>query len=636
MNYIDEVFGPKGVFSQHFPGYEPRPGQVALASAVGEAMQSGGHLLAEGPCGTGKSISYLVPATWQAANRQKRVVVATANISLQEQLVAKDLPTLQKMLPWKFTFALLKGRNNYLCHDLFESFSPDNVHSSLLEQALALEDWASNTTRGDVSELPIVPDPRLWAMMSVTSETCRGDSCKHKKTDCCAEAAKARAAEADIVVTNYHMLFAHVMVRQNTGMDLVLPSFDLLVLDEIHEAVGIARDFFGFAISEYSYRDLIRKLPAEFVNEAKHLQALVVQVFGELRTYAKSESYGKRLKKPGLRKGFAAIAQADELQLLTTVLAKRLRDEATGEKARIAAGRAEKLAERLKEVLDLENSNKVYWLDVQEAGWVKLRSKPIDVSGILAKEIFDAYESVTVTSATVTTSGTFDFICQEMGAPHTAKQIIVDTPFNFEKQALLVVPPMPDPNDPDFPTKMADVLHRVVMECGGRTLGLFTSYKNMETAFQHLEGKTNGHRLMKQGQLPRTELTRIFKQDVNSVLLGTSSFWTGIDVSGEALTGLVIDRLPFGTPDDPIVDAINEKLGSQAFFRYLVPTAIIALRQGVGRLIRSRSDYGVIVVLDNRLTKKSYGKRFTRSLPKMRVTERVEDIGVFLKGVNKS
>ncbi len=633
--YLSEVFGDGGLFASRFPGYEMREGQVALARMVDEAMRGGRHALGEGPCGTGKSVAYSVPAVWHAHHEKKRVVIATANIALQEQLVRKDLPMLASVLPWPFTFALLKGRNNYLCLDrMAESEARGELRGLYYDdQQRQVDDvlaWVEATKTGDVSELAFIPQAQVWSRFSVGSEDCKGDGCPFRD-DCFAERAKATAQDADIIVTNYHMLFAHLAVREATGQDLVLPPFDLLVLDEAHEAAEIAREFFGFSVSEHTFGRLAsaaadmgnKQLDGELRQEAGRL-------FAMLAAYARSPRYKKRLKEPGFASASGVQRALGKLVALATACAE---DETNGKKERAAARNVAKNAAaagaRLAEGLGQSDRSKVYWLDVDSKGRAKLRSKPIDVSELLREQLFVRCRSVSLVSATLTTSGNFDFVRRELGVPEGALEVIAETPFDFGSQALLVVPErLPDPRDPDFVDAAARVFQHVVDACDGRTLGLFTSYRNLNAVYERIDG--GEHRVLRQGELPRAELTRTFKEDVGSILLGTESFWTGIDVAGEALTGLVIDKLPFPPPDDPVIDAICER-DPRAFDNYLVPLAIIALRQGVGRLIRCRTDVGVAVILDKRIAEKGYGRKFLKSLPPMLTTRRVENITRFLE-----
>lgn len=636
-DYIEEIFGSGGLFASRFPGYEMREGQVALARMVDEAMRGGRHALGEGPCGTGKSVAYAVPSIWHAHHDKKRVVIATANIALQEQLVRKDLPMLASALPWPFSFALLKGRNNYLCHDrMAESEARGRLRGLYYDdQQQQVDDvlaWAEATKTGDVSELPFLPQPQVWSRFSVGSEECRGDGCPFRD-ECFAERAKVAAEGADIVVTNYHMLFAHLAVRDATGQDLVLPSFDLLVLDEAHEAAEIAREFFGFTVSEHALGRLAsaaadlgeRQLAGELRQEATRL-------FAALAEYARSPRYKRRLKEPGFVSD-AGVQRA--LGKLVTAGGALAEDGANDKKERAAARNLAKnaaaLGAHLSEAIAQSDASKVYWLEIDKKGRTRLRSKPIDVSELLRERLFERCPSVSLVSATLTTSGTFDFVRRELGVPEAALEVIAETPFDFESQALLVVPErLPEPRDEDFVDAAASVFQQVVDACDGRTLGLFTSYRNLHAVHERIDGR--GHRVLRQGELPRAELTRIFKEDTSSILLGTESFWTGIDIAGEALTGLVIDKLPFPTPDDPVIDAICER-DRRAFDNYLVPLAIIALRQGVGRLIRTKTDIGVVVILDKRIAEKGYGKKFLRSLPPMLTTRRIENIARFFEEV---
>jgi ATP-dependent DNA helicase DinG len=633
-DYLNEVFGDGGLFARRFPGYEQREGQLALARMADEAMRDGRHALGEGPCGTGKGVAYGVPSVWHAHHRKKRVVIATANIALQEQLVTKDLPLLAEVLPWKFSFALLKGRNNYLCLDrLAESEARGElagfVHDELDRQVQELVAWAAATKTGDVSEVPFVPGPAAWSRFSVGSDDCKSDGCAFRDR-CFSERAKAAAAEADLIVTNYHLLFAHLAVRRETGQDLVLPEFDLVVLDEAHEAADIARDFFGFTVSEFSVTRLARYAEDRGRKKlAGDLRRAAADFFDAVARHARSPFYKSRLKTPGFAAPGKLVKALGELASLAGPVA----DDETAEredraKARNARRQSETLASRLREATGLSDPNKVYFIDLDSKGRAKLGAKPIDVSELLRAELFDRTESVTLVSATMTTAGTFEFIRSEVGAPDDALELVAESPFDFENQALLVVPDgIPDPREPRFVDAVADAVRTVIDACDGRTLGLFTSYRNLNAVYERIAG--NGHRVLRQGELPRTELTRLFKEDVGSVLLGTESFWTGIDVPGEALTGLVIDKLPFPNMDDPVVDAICAR-DRRAFDSYLVPRAIIMLRQGVGRLIRSQKDVGVAVILDRRIAEKAYGRRFLKSLPPMLTTRKLDNISRFL------
>lgn len=639
-HYLTQVFGAGGLLAARFPGYEMRDGQVALAHTVDHAMREGRHALGEGPCGTGKGVAYGVPAVYHAHHYKKRAVIATANIALQEQLVRKDLPMLAEVLPWPFTFALLKGRSNFFCLDrAAESeargelrglgFGGDDAH----RQVDAITAWARATAAGDVSELPFMPAPSVWSRFSVGSDECKGDDCQFAD-ECFFERAREAAANADIVVTNFHLLFAHLAVRMETGQDLVLPPFDLLVLDEAHEAAEVARDFFGFSVSEFTIHRLAR-YATDFGGRdlADRLRRGGEEFFSRVGAFARSGRYACRLRAPGFVNPSRLL---DELGLLAALAHDRIDDPGLPRELKAAARSCHRLAiqavDRISEAVEQSDPGKVYWIDLDAKSRARLKAKPIDVSALLRDELFGRTTSVTLVSATLTAAGSFDFVRREVGVPDGALEVVAESPFDFKNQALLVVPDgLPDPRDATFVGAAAEVFGQVIDACDGRTLGLFTSYRNLNAVYDRVAG--NGHRVLRQGDLPRSELTRIFKEDIASVLLGTDSFWTGIDVPGEALTAVVIDKLPFPHPEDPVVDAICER-DPRAFQNYLVPKTIITLRQGVGRLIRSQKDVGVVVLLDRRIAEKNYGQKFLRSLPPMLTTRRVENIARFLAEVD--
>ncbi|MEO7730374.1 MAG: ATP-dependent DNA helicase, partial [Kofleriaceae bacterium] len=633
-DYIDAVFGPDGLFAARFPGYETRDGQVALARTVDRAMREGRHALCEGPCGSGKSLAHAVPAVWHAHHRKKRVVIVTANIALQEQLVRKDLPMLTEVLPWPFKFALMKGRNNFVCRDRLADSEArgeldarhDDAQQSQLDDLLT---WARRTTTGDLSELPFVPMLEVWSRVAVNSDECHGSSCAYRAT-CFSERAMQAARDADLIVTNYHLLFAHLVVRRETGEDLILPPFDLLVLDEAHEAADIARGFFGFTVSELSVRRLAGAADAfgdpELGRTLRHGAKTLFEAVGR---YARSSMYQARLSTAGFVDAGTVVAALRALSTLALGFAgDEDADPVLRARVRNVRRQAQTVASRLSEVVAQSEANKVYFIEIDAKGRSRLGAKTLDVGGVLRAELFDRASSVTLMSATMTTGGSFDFVRTEVGAPAEALELVAESPFDFARQALLIIPRgLPDPRDPSFVEAVADAVTQVIRACDGRTLGLFTSYRNLNAVYDRIA--SIGHRILRQGELPRTELARLFKEDVGSVLLGTESFWTGIDVPGPALTALVIDKLPFPNMDDPVVSAICAG-DPRAFGNYLVPRAIIMLRQGIGRLIRSQADVGVAVILDRRIADKPYGRRFLQSLPSMMTTRNLDNIGRFL------
>lgn len=662
-DYIDDVFGPRGLLAQRFPGYEARPGQVALTRTIDQAMREGRHMLGEGPCGTGKSLAYGIPSVYHSTHSapRSRVVIATANIALQEQLVRKDLPLLAEILPWPFTFALLKGKSNFWCLDKADDAERMGYFDDLRrgghlgeqaqrasEQLEPLLKWSESTLTGDKSELPFVPVESLWQRVSPENDECKAKLCsRYKDPDgelrCHFYRAQRDAHSADIIVTNYHVLFAHLKVRDLTGKEIVLPHFDYLVLDEAHEAADVARDFFGFEFGHGATKRVAsyaRQHMPEGKEFASRLLAESDVFFKSVAAVGSSSSYNIRLRQPGwieepkrmlgliaeVLEYAAPIAEmeADNPQTLAS------KDDIAD--ARNVCRRATALGEHIIEAVALGDDNKVYYVERDRNGGGRLGAKLIDVSEELRAFMFDGTHSVSLVSATLTTEGTFKFVRGELGVPTDALECIAATPFNFGKQALLVIPTgMPGPDDARFAQYAAEAMLSVVEQCGGRTLCLFTSNKNLSAVHDRMRGAIP-YTLLCQGERPRTELARVFKEDVSSVLLGTNSFWVGIDVPGEALTGLVIDKLPFPNRSDAVIDALCERDPKDWFKNVSMPRAIMMLRQGVGRLIRAQTDVGVVVILDRRLADKYYKTSFFWSLPAMGRTCDLEDVGRFLRG----
>jgi len=624
----DDILGPAGPLAQAFHGYRPREGQLAMARAVADAIASETDLVCEAPTGTGKSVAYGVPVAKFVAEQRGRAVIVTANIALQEQLVERDLPMLARVLPWRFTFALLKGRSNYVCQ----------YRADAERQRLTLADdpevrvllaWADGSETGDRSELDYEPDGRAWAAVSATSEQCIGEACPFAET-CFSEQARAAADGADIVVTNYHLLFAHLGVRAKTGLDLVLPEHDVVVLDEAHKAADIAREFLGFRVSHGAMRALGRDAHAlGCTRSARELERASDQMFSALGDFARSRGYHVRLRTvPPVESRTLRAA----LVALKTTLADIANDNRQSAEARAQAGklaaRAETSLGNVERALSCSDPNLVVSIDEDRDTRGVLVARLLEVGDVLAKELFEPRRSVIVTSATLTTGARdFAFIKGELGCAD-AREIDVPSPFDYGRAALLVVPRgIPDPQSMGYVDAVADAFAGVVEHAEGRTLGLFTSYRSLNAAYDRLEDCP--FTVLRQKDAPRSKLVERFREDVSSVLLGAESFWAGVDVPGESLSCVVIDRLPFPHPEDPIIDALSAR-EPQAWGKYCLPRAIIAFKQGFGRLIRSVDDRGVVVVMDPRIVDKGYGAAFVRSLPSMPKTREIGHIRRFL------
>lgn len=635
-NYIDDIFGVGGLLSQKLDNYNPRQGQIMMAKAVDQTFRKEDHLMVEGPTGTGKSLAYCVPAIRHALEQDKRVAIVTANIALQEQLVTKDLPFLAKILPTPFTFSLIKGRNNYLCLDNWLNEQSESTYKgknkSIYKKVMK---WGGQTSSGDKSELDFELPFDVWSKFSISSDECKGKDCNSYK-DCYVKAAKIKAESVNIFVTNYHMLFADLKVRMASGNFVtVLPTYDYIILDEVHKAADIARDFFGFRVTENSIRFIggaLNRIKEHDLYET--LQEQSTKLFYQLKKLYKSRSYKTRFKTPPKVSWEKFYASLLSIKKIITNAANTAPTKDEKSSLRKAATASERIANHIYEAMNLEDDNSVYYMETLSNGAIVLKSKPVTVDKILAENLFDTISSSILTSATLSVSKRFNHIKQDLGCL-SAKELIVSSPFDFSKQALLIAPDtMPSPTDMNYQKAVAETVIKATKFSKGRTLALFTSYRNLEYTYEKMLNSDLKFNILKQGDVPRTLLIQQFKNDVSSVLLGTESFWTGVDVPGEALSCVIIDRLPFPTPDDPVLDAITSR-DRNWFMHYSVPRAIIAFKQGFGRLIRKLDDKGVVIILDKRVVTKSYGRLFLNSLPPVLKSQKLESINKFLYRVKE-
>lgn len=657
--YLSATFDTGGYLSQAYSDYRPRPGQVAFARAVDEAIVGRKHLLAEAGTGVGKSYGYSVPATYHANLTQQPVVIVTSNNALSEQLVDKDLPLLQRILPWPFTFALLKGRSNFLCANRFKKFIRERVgeresgslDATRRQHLTILTQWAHDTCAagpneesGDKSELPFEPGFELWKHFSVDAGECKKSRCPDKER-CFPNTQQARARKALVIVTNYHMLYAHLMLEATKGAS-ILPRFGVLICDEGHRAAPIARDVGGFRFTQESVRRLARKVNDPFLEaQAERAAGLFFHSMATLRRdrarykahltgdFNTSEMHAwHALHDAALALSGRLTERLKELQELQGLADDPESGQGVGD-AEILSERALDLVHHLKAVVNPElDERHVYFLEETDKGSVAVTAKLVHPGDLLRPLLFDRAPrtnedgeevdaSITVvgTSATLATGdGNFDFIAHELGLQAGEyATLLAESPFDWRSQALFIVPDgMPDPNAPEFRDAVAAQMKAIFRLAGGRTLGLFTSRRMLDFVHDAVfrECRELNLTLIKQGDAPRGQLLQTFKTDITSVLLGTESFWAGVDVPGQALSVVVMDRLPFPSPDDPIAAALGAR-DDKSFFRYNVPVAIIQFKQGAGRAIRSMVCKAVIVCLDNRLLTKRYRSEFLRALP---------------------
>jgi ATP-dependent DNA helicase DinG len=684
--YIDKVFGRGGYLSQRWgDSYQPREGQIELARAVDVSLRARGHLMSEAPTGTGKSLAYSVPATYHAAMGGKVVIIVTANIALQEQLVSKDLPLLGEILPWAFSFGLLKGRNNYLCRSQYEKtrlatrqqpmFNGDQAPREERER-LRLMQWAEREIAqggyGDSADLDWKPTDKHWREVSISSDECRGSKCAFAGT-CGALAAQRAAKQCQVIVTNYHVFFSNLRFYMDRGVDVVLPPFDVAIFDEAHKAADIARDFFGWKISEGSVRRVARHYRGAEPKLTEDLERAAGWFFEQMLQLRRDrDRYKARILPQKLSE--SDVAAAENLIGSLTLFATRLGEEMQGLKS-IASGGSrqaqdqlatvEQMAERTAQLIgevrsvlgndDEDNDNDVLFIEEDEFKKASVASRMVRPSVVLRQALFgkvllqhDSSQcpvgpectsplcivekpvSVICTSATLATEQSFNFSMGELGVEHCT-QLVVDSPFDYPNQALLIIPDICDPNDPRFTSEVTAAFLRTIELARGRTLGLFTSRKRMNEVFDSVRDRTP-FRILRQDDGQRMALIEEFKRDIHSVLLGVASFWAGVDVPGESLSCVFIDKIPFPTPDDPVLERLTET-DKKAWAQYAVPRAIIEFKQGFGRLIRSATDKGVVVCCDQRLITKGYGKQFLRAMPKgMQKIRNLEAIREWLDG----
>lgn len=633
--YIEQAIGDGGHLSRALPGYEARPGQVLMAHAVHAAIEERKHLFVEAPCGVGKGIGYLVPAIHHAVGRRRKVLVVTANIALQEQLIGKDLPLLRRALPTPFSFAIAKGRSNYLCAQAFE----DN-HGTVRDPRWGeIADWASRTTAGDVSELPFEPGP-LRKSFTVTADDCLGKACPSRE-DCHAEKAKEACAGADVVVTNYHLFMLDMMIRSDPGAEGPLPVWDVAILDEAHSAADVAREILGWKVTRVTCEQIASALGGRDPVDgdlADDLKAESSSFFADLLDHARGDTYKARIRREG---EVPSTGLPGLLEMASAALLREAEGAEGPRRARLRkeAERAINAASRIRRARELKDPDRIaYCIEVDgERGRERaaLCAKLIWPGDVLRPRLFTSPgKTCVMTSATLAVDGSFDFLARELGCD-VARELVVESPFNFAEQALLVVPRGgPDPKRRDeHEAWVAETILNIACDSGGRLLGLFTSRRGLLKAAERFRRQYGGSApVFVQGDEPRAQLLAKFKAEIGSVLLGLDSFWEGVDVPGESLSVVVIDRLPFATPDDPVLDAVDALLPRGAFAEWSLPRAVVEIRQAFGRLIRSRTDRGVVVILDDRITSKGYGKSFLRSLPPAPMSRRLEDVGAFLAG----
>jgi len=650
-----DFFAPGGMLARSPLPYEFRKGQLEMARAVERALAERKHLIVEAGTGTGKTLAYLLPALRSG----QRIIISTGTKNLQEQLFFKDVPFLESLLgPLRVCY--MKGRANYLCRHKLYALANTPILNGLeeIDQFQKIAAWEKTTDNGDRAEIDGLPETsQLWNKLDARTEACLGTTCPNYD-NCFITEMRRKAAESDIIIVNHHLFFADLAIRQhaaryakNGAPDVgILPEAFAVIFDEAHELEDIAGSYFGVGLSNVRFEELVRDTEATLRNK----QALSAGISSSAQLVReRARMFFGALPQPQGRNSDSRIpfegreefleTYGDLYLGLTNALHRlegeldRVRnvEEAAGLKKRTAD-----IRDHLKFLLEADDKNTVFWIERRSSGPVRqgtrnvhLQATPIDISGILESTLFENFASVILTSATLTVEGGFEHLRCRLGMTDT-REMVVPSHFKYAEQALLYLPPdMPDPRDPNFVTEATRRIRRILDITKGRAFCLFTSYAKMREIYERLLAELE-YPLLLQGTAPKNVLLEEFRNTPNAVLFGTSSFWQGVDVQGEALSCVIIDKLPFAVPSDPVVAArmrAIEAEGRSPFFEYQVPQAVITLKQGFGRLIRSLEDRGVLVLLDPRLQRQRYGKVFLDSLPPYRITHDIAAVADFFK-----
>jgi ATP-dependent DNA helicase DinG len=646
-DFITDIFAPEGLLAQQLPGYEVRPHQLTMASAIAKTLDQAGPLpgdpdgllAVEAGTGIGKTLAYLVPAILSG----QKIVISTNTLNLQDQILNKEIPFIKKHIAPKLNALCVKGRQNYLCiyrwHQFRAAQEPNLFNDD--NETRDIEEWLEETTTGDRAELNWLADnSQLWQTISATTSQCLGIHCPDY-SQCFINQLRKKASQAQLLIVNHHLFFSDLALRRY-GHAEVLPRYESVIFDEAHHLENVATRYFGTSFSHYQVIDLVKDLEEaavadltgrdkEGVQQSARALAKQVDIFAEI--FPK-----ERGRFPLLNFIDKFAGWQEECQKLADhiiALSKQLEKVAMGaESWQGMLRRCHEMLTNFKTITEAADTTSVYWYERRERT-VALSASPIEIASELQDFLYGQTKNVVFTSATLTTGNTFSYFKNRLGLPEQIKTLALDTPFDYRKRSLLFIPAtgFPEPASRDFPAKAQQLMKELVLAANGRTLLLYTSIFAMRQAADFLRDILP-YPVLVQGEAPKNRLLDQFRNDTHSVLLAVASFWEGVDVPGEALSCVVIDKLPFEVPSDPVIMARMERIkdeGGNPFFEFQVPRAILTLRQGVGRLMRTSSDRGLLAILDIRLFSKRYGSQFLKSLPPSRVCRELEIVHQFFQ-----